>query len=99
MSEILSIKAEDAKGVLIKEFELELPTEFSELAILPGEAKALTMVRNQMKISARAVYKTHKGKPSIFPKGTQKEVREALKAGELSEKELLEFIRQRRAAK
>jgi hypothetical protein len=99
MSEVLMIKAEDAKGNLIKEFELELPTEFGELASLPGEAKALTMVRNQMKITARATYKTHKGKPSIFPKGTQKEIRDALKSGDMTEEDLLAFIASRRTQK
>jgi len=96
MSEILIVKAEDAKGQLIKEFELELPTAFDELSVLPGEEKALSMIRNQMKIMARARYKTHKGKPSIFPKGTQKEIRDALKAGDMSEQDLLDFIASRR---
>ncbi len=97
MSEILMVKAENAKGELIKEFELEFPTKFSELEVIPGADKALKMVRNQMKIEARARYKTHKGKPSIFPKGTQKEIREALKAGDLTEEALLEFIQSRRS--
>lgn len=96
MSEIISVKAENAKGELIKKFELELPTSFSELGSIPGQEKSLSMVRNQMKIMARARYKTHKGKPSIFPKGTQKEIRDALKAGDMTEEDLLAFIASRR---
>jgi len=98
MSEVVKVTAKDAKGELIAEFELELPTEFGELDVIPGAEKALTYVRNQMKIAARAGYKEHKGKPSIFPKGTQKAVKEALKAGDLTEDDLIAFIKSRRAS-
>ena len=98
MSEKLMIQAKDAKGVVIAEFELELPTEFGELEILPGEEKSLAYVRNQMKIAARAGHKEHKGKVSIFPKGTQKAVKDALRAGDLTEEDLIAFIKSRRAS-
>ena len=98
MSEKLMIQAKDAKGGVIAEFELELPTEFDELEILPGKEKSLAYVRNQMKIAARARYKEHKGKVSIFPKGTQKAVKDALKAGDLTEEDLIAFIKSRRAS-
>ena len=97
MSEKLQISAKDAKGTVIAEFELELPTDFEELEILPGKEKTLSYTRNQMKIAARAGYKEHKGKPSIFPKGTQKAVKEALAAGDLTEEDLIAFIKSRRA--
>ncbi len=97
MSEKLSISAKDAKGTVIAEFELELPTDFEELEILPGKEKTLSYTRNQMKIAARAGYKEHKGKPSIFPKGTQKAIKEALAAGDLTEADLIAFIKSRRA--
>ena len=95
MSEQLMIQAKDAKGGVIAEFELELPTEFDELEILPGKEKSLAYVRNQMKIAARA---GHKGKVSIFPKGTQKVIRDALKAGDLTDEDLVAFIKSRRAS-
>ena len=72
MSEKLMIQAKNAKGGVVAEFELELPTEFDELEILPGEEKSLTYVRNQMKIVARAGHKEHKGKVSIFPMGLKR---------------------------
>lgn len=96
MSEKLMIQAKDAKGTLIAEFELELPTEYEELEILPGKEKTLSYTRNQMKIAARAGYKEHKGAPSIFPRGTQKAVKEALAAGDLTEDDLIAFIKSRR---
>ena len=98
MSEQLMIQAKDAKGGVIAEFELELPTEFDELEILPGKEKSLTYVRNQMKIAARAGHKEHKGKVSIFPKGTQKVIKDALKAGDLTDEDLVAFIKSRRAS-
>ena len=98
MSEQLMIQAKDAKGGVIAEFELELPTEFDELEILPGKEKALMYVRNQMKIAARAGHKEHKGKVSIFPKGTQKAIKDALKAGDLTDEDLVAFIKSRRAS-
>lgn len=98
MSEVVKTQAKDAKGELIAEFDLELPTSFDELEILPGKEKTLSYTRNQMKIAARAGYKEHKGKPSIFPKGTQKAVKEALAAGDLTEEDLIAFIKSRRAA-
>ena len=98
MSEQLMIQAKDAKGGVIAEFELELPTEFDELEILPGEEKALAYVRNQMKMAARAGHKKHKGKVSIFPKGTQKVIKDALKAGDLTDEDLVAFIKSRRAS-
>jgi hypothetical protein len=96
MSETLKIQAKDAKGTLIAEFDLELPTAFDELEIAPGKEKTLSYVRNQMKIAARAGYKEHKGAASIFPRGTQKAVKEALAAGDLTEEDLIAFIKSRR---
>ena len=98
MSEQLMIQAKNAKGEVVAEFELELPTEFDELEILPGEEKALMYVRNQMKTAARARHKEHKGKVSIFPKGTQKVIKDALKAGDLTDEDLVAFIKSRRAS-
>jgi hypothetical protein len=97
MSEKLQISAKDAKGTVIAEFEIELPTDFEELEILPGKEKTLSYTRNQMKIAARAGYKEHKGAPSIFPRGTQKAVKEALAAGDLTEEDLIAFIKARRS--
>ena len=98
MSEKLMIQAKDAKGGVIAEFELELPTEFDELEILPGKEKALAYARNQMKIAARAGHKEHKRKVSIFPTGTQKAIKDALKAGDLTDEDLIAFIKSRRVS-
>ena len=98
MSEQLMIQAKNAKGEVITEFGLELPTEFDELKILPGKEKVLVYVRNQMKTAARARHKEHKRKMSIFPKGTQKVIKDALKAGDLTDEDLVAFIKSRRAS-
>ena len=95
MSEVQRIKAENAKGDLIKEFDLELPTEFEELEIVPGKEKSLKMVRNQMKIEARAVYKRPEGKPR---EPGLKAVKAAAKEAGITYDELLAFIKERRAA-
>ena len=99
MSEKVMLVKRDKAGGVLAEFEFELPTEYDELEILPGKEKSLLYVRNQMKISARALEdpRTAKGKPSVFPKGTQKAVKEALAAGDLTEEDLINFIKSRRA--
>lgn len=91
MSEVLKVVKNDKEGNLVREFELTLPTMFEELGSIPGEEKALMMVRNQMKIEARA--RTGEGrKPSILGKA-KKAVTEALKDGDISVDDLIAFIK------
>jgi hypothetical protein len=99
MSEKIPIKATTAKGEVLAEFEIELPTEFDELEVLPGKEKSLSFVRNQMKVNARTKYKPSKGKPSVIPKSDQKELRAAILAGDLSTEELMAFIKAKREGK
>ncbi len=102
MSETLKgIQKKDKEGNVLATFDLELPTLFEELEILPGKEKALQMVRNQMKISARAGEdpRSKGGKKGAMSKGAAKEIREALLAKDVSEEEMLEYIRGKRAGK
>ncbi len=94
MSEIVKVKAEDKGGTLIAEFDLELPTEFDELEIIPGKKKSLKMVRNQMKIEERAKYKKPEGKPR---EPGLKAVKAAAKEAGITYEELLAFIKDKRS--
>ena len=92
----IKVKATDKEGKLIEEFELEVPESYEECALVPGEAKTLAYVVDKMKIAARTKFKPHAGVKGILPKGTQKLVRESLKAGDLTEEDLIEFIKMKR---
>jgi len=100
MSETVTVKKEDKSGAELAEFELELPTDFDELEILPGKEKSLTMVRNQMKIEARAKKDPRRAaKGERKPRGVKAEVAKGLKEGDFTEADLIEFIKAKRAQK
>ncbi len=91
MSETLKVVKHNKDKELVREFELILPTSFDELVTIPGSEKALTMVRNQMKIEARA--RSGEGrKPSVLGKA-KKAVTDALKDGDISVDDLIAFIK------
>lgn len=92
MSEVLKVVKHDKEGALVRELELILPTAFAELGTIPGEEKSLMMVRNQMKIEARARGAGEGRKPSILGKA-KKAVTEALKDGDISVDDLIAFIK------
>ncbi len=96
MSEIIKVKKQDKGGADLVEFDLEVPTSFAELSTIPGEERALKMVRNQMKIEARAKEDPRKEHKERAPgMGTVK--KEMEEAG-ITKDELIEFIRSKRAA-
>ena len=91
MSETLQVIKKDKEGNIVRQFEMILPTSFEELGEVPGPEKSLLMVRNQMKIEARA--RSGEGrKPSILGKA-KKAVTEALKDGDISVDDLIAFIK------
>lgn len=92
MSETLKVVKHNKDKELVREFELILPTAFAELGEIPGAEKALTMVRNQMKIEARARSGGEGRKPSILGKA-KKAVTDALKGGDISVEDLIAFIK------
>ena len=95
MSEVLKIKKHDKEGkVLFEGKDLELPTEYDELEVLPGREKTLKMVRNQMKIEARAAADPRREHKEREP--GLKKVKEAAKEAGISYEDLLEFIKKSR---
>lgn len=93
MSEIVRVVKRDKERVVIKEFDYELPTSFEELEIIPGKDKALSYVRNQMKIMARAL--GGEGKPRKPGKG---KLLKEIEAAGITMEELLAYVREKKAA-
>lgn len=94
MSEIVKIVKQDKNKVELASFDYELPTEFEELEIIPGKDRALKMVRNQMKIEARAS-KDPRKEHKVREPGLAKLVKEFKEEG-FSVEDLKEFIRIKR---